>query len=384
MRGVETIRRLGSVAAVGFAALIVGCEQRPHPPHKPPPHASSSALPLGPLEPPPAPSMLLPIAEALEEVHDKKAAIVPPHDETSRLAFGKGRLAQAEAQKVVFRDTKDGSAIAESELGAVRAVGVGVDGSLFALGLSSGVRLEPKLTKPRTFPHVAFFPGAALFPDLEDPSHFYVYYGAEAELFHFPFEAEGGAFLPIEDRFSLAGCVGAPALTHDGAFLCATEDGVERRAPRGRETRFKWPKGVKDVVRLLPAKRLDDFFALTQRGGVVHLRLEQGLPALDRFQLPAPPFAAAANDEALAFVLVSAPAEGKGRHFTLLVTDFGGQERFKIELESKPAPPGEDWIKAVIGDKNLAISSFEPLVAVGGADAVTVWDYARAAPVFTR
>ncbi|HEX3773452.1 MAG TPA: hypothetical protein VHV51_03255 [Polyangiaceae bacterium] len=383
MRGAETIRRLGWLRALGFAALIAGCEGRPRPAHKPPPRASSSALPLGSLEPPrPAPSMLLPIAEALEEVHEKKAAIAPSRDETPRLAFGKGRLAQAAPQKVVFRDTKDGSVIAEAELGAVRALAAGIDGSLFALGPTNGARLEPKSTKPRTFPHVAFFRGAALFPDLEDPSHFYVYYGGDGELFQFPFEAEAGAFLPIEDRFPLAGCLGAPALTHDGAFLCATEDGVERRAPRGRETHFKWPRGVENVVRLLPAKRLDDFFALTRQGEVVHLRLEQGMPALDRFQLPAPPFAAAANDEALAFVLVSAPADKQTRHFTLLVTGLDGRERFKVELESKPAPPGDDWLEAVIGDKNLAISGFEPLVAVGGPDAVTVWDYAQGAQVF--
>jgi hypothetical protein len=100
--------------------------------------------------------------------------------------------------------------------------------------------------------------------------------------------------------------------------------------------------------------------------------------------LPALPFAAAANADALAFILVSAPAPGSPRHWLLLVTDFDGRERFKVDLVSKGAPPSEDWLKAVIGDKNLAISEFEPLVAVGGADSVSAWDYARAAPAFAR
>jgi hypothetical protein len=246
------------------------------------------------------------------------------------------------------------------------------------------VRRAPHSSKPRAFAHVAFFPGAALFPDLEDPAQFYVYYAGEQQLFHYAFEAEAGAFLPIEDRFPLAGCVGAPALTHDGAFLCTTSDGIERRAPRGREARFKWPAGVPAAVRLLPAKRLDDLFSVSQAGEVVHLRLQQGLPVVARFQLPALPFAAVANAEVLAFVLVSSPAPGVARRWSLLVTDFDGHARFGVDLPSQSAPAGEDWLKTVIGDKNLAISAFESLVAVGGAGSVAVWDYAKGGPVFTH
>ena len=382
MRGAQTIWRV----AVCFSLLwlLAGCDTRRHPPHGRPPHSAQSGAPASEAAPSAAASLLPPIAEALQEVHEQKLEILPPRDETPRLAFGKGRLAQAMNDKVVYRDTKDGSVVAESALGAVRALTAGVDGSLIALGLSGGARLEPHSTKVRAFAHVTFFPGAALFADLEDASHFYVYYAGEEQLFHYGFEAEAGSFLPIEDRFPLAGCVGAPALTRDGAFLCNTADGIERRAPRGREARFKLPPGVSAAVRLLPAKRLDELFSVSQTGEVVRLRLQPGLPVLGRFQLPALPFAAAANAEALAFILVSAPAPGSPRHWLLLVTDFDGRERFKVDLVSKGAPPSEDWLKAVIGDKNLAISEFEPLVAVGGADSVSAWDYARAAPAFAR
>ena len=106
--------------------------------------------------------------------------------------------------------------------------------------------------RTRTSPGLrCVFSGAALFPDLE-LSHFYVYYRGEQQLFHYAFEAEAGSFLPIEDRFPLADCVGAPALTRDGAFLCTTADGIERRAPLRRATRFKLPAGVSTAIRLLP------------------------------------------------------------------------------------------------------------------------------------
>jgi hypothetical protein len=365
-------------------APLLGCAARRRAPQRErPPRAALSALPVESAASA-APPLLQPILQTLAEVHEQKLTILPPRDETTRLAFGKGRLAQAMTDKVVFRDTKDGAVIAESALGAVHAVTEGVDGSLIALGLSGGARLDAHSSKARRFAHVAFFPGAALFPNLEDPSHFYVYYAGQQQLFLYAFEAEAGSFLPIEDRFPLAGCVGPPALTLDGAFLCTTADGIERRAPRGREAHYKLPAGVPAAVRLLPAKRLDDLFSVSLTGEVVHLRLQQGVPVLGRFQLPALPFAAVTNAEVLAFVLVSPPEPGSPRRFTLLVTDLEGQERFKVALASKRAPAGEDWVKAVIGDKNLAVSAFEPLVAVGGADSVTVWDYTRGLLVFSR
>jgi hypothetical protein len=257
MRGAQTIWRVA--VCFSLLCLLAGCDTRRHPPHGRPPHSAQSGAPASEAAPSAAASLLPPIAEALQEVHEQKLEILPPRDETPRLAFGKGRLAQAMNDKVVYRDTKDGSVVAESAFGAVRALTAGVDGSLIALGLSGGARLEPHSTKVRAFAHVTFFPGAALFADLEDASHFYVYYAGEEQLFHYGFEAEAGSFLPIEDRFPLAGCVGAPALTRDGAFLCNTADGIERRAPRGREARFKLPPGVSAAVRLLPAKRLDAF-----------------------------------------------------------------------------------------------------------------------------
>ncbi|HTA92704.1 MAG TPA: hypothetical protein VK745_24165 [Polyangiaceae bacterium] len=382
MRGAQTIRRLGLFLTAWLA--LAACDGRHRPPRERPTQPASSASAHFIDTPELVPAMLPPVAQALVEVRDQKAEILAPREETQCLAFGKGRLAQASTDKVVFRDTSTGAVVSEADLGAVRALTHGVDGSLTALGLSGGVRLEPHATKPKSFPHVVFFPGAALFPDLEDPSHFYVYYGAEQQLFHYAFAAEAGSFLPIEDRFPLQGCLAGPALTRDGAFLCTTADGIERRAPRGREARFKLPSAVSSALRLIPAKRLDEVFSVSATGEVVHLRLQSPVTVLGRFQLPGQPFAAVGNDEALAFVLVSRPVPGSARHWTLFVTDLEGHERFKAELPSQSAPVSEDWLKVVLGDKNLAISELEPLVATGGADSVTVWDYARGAPVFTH
>ena len=46
------------------------------------------------------------MAQALEEVREQKLEILPPRDDTPRLSFGKGRLAQAMSDKVVFATRK--------------------------------------------------------------------------------------------------------------------------------------------------------------------------------------------------------------------------------------------------------------------------------------
>ena len=174
------------------------------------------------------------------------------------------------------------------------------------------------------------------------------------------------------------------ALLRDGAFVCRSSGGIARRAPRGRKSEFKLPTGVEEPLRLLPAKRLDEVFSVGRAGEVVQLRLENGTPVLGRFQLPAPPFAAASNSEALAFILVSPPAPGLPRRWQLLITDFSGQQRFQTDLVEKGVSGADDWLQAVIEDKNLAISEYDPLVAVGGAAQVWVWDYGKGRQVFAR
>jgi hypothetical protein len=114
------------------------------------------------------------------------------------------------------------------------------------------------------------------------------------------------------------------------------------------------------------------------------LRLAAGTPLVAHFQLPAPPFAALGNGEVLAFLLVTPPGPGQPRRWTLLVTDLDGRPRFQTELSERDAPADDSWVKAVISDKNLAISWAEPLVAVGGPERVQVWDYAQGRQLFAR
>lgn len=380
-------RTIWLAAVAGFWLLLGACHKR-----RTPPPAESATHPawsqaadpdssVSDAEPP----LPAPIAQALQEVRDQKIEIGVPQPAPQRLAFGRQRLAQAAEERVIFRDTKSGEVVAEAAIGAVRAVTQGADGSLFGLGLKGGTRLDPRASKKlATFAHIAFFPGSALFADLEDPSHLYVYDAIAEQLYHYAVDVEAGPVLPIEARLPFPGCTGVIGLLRDGAFVCRTSGGIERDAPRGRKAQFRLPPNVAPPVRLLPAKRLDELFSVAQSGEVVRLRLQSPLLELARFQLPAPPFGAAASAEALAFVLVTPPSPGSRRRWSLWVCDLDGHERFRTELPARDAPPGDDWLKAVVADKNLAISEFEPLVAVGGAQSVSVWNYAERALVFVK
>ncbi len=396
MRGTRTIWRAGfargavSLALLGLAASASGCQAehaKPKGSAEGEVHNRTLALDAGGIEMPrPAPAAAMPsaIAETLQALHEQRLELAPPRVPAQRLDFGPGRLLQASGDHLVLRDTKQGDALSEANLGRVLALAHGSDGALFALGSSGGARFESQAKNARALPHTTFFPDSILFPDLEQPNHFYVFYLEEQQLHRYPFEAEGGAFLPIEADISLEGCTGVPTELRDGALACRTADGFARKAPRGTRTDFKLALELAQPFRLLPANRLDELYAVARSGEVKRLRLVSGVPVVGAFQLPAFPYAAAANDEALAFILMSAAEPGKDRQWSLLVTDLEGRARLQVELSAKAASAGEDWAQVMVEDKNLALSGFEPLVAVGGSEQVTVWDYHAGKARFVR
>jgi hypothetical protein len=389
MGAMRTIRR-AALAAVCLA-LLGACDDK-RADRLPPPRAARRVASANPARaaaeqpnstpsPAPLPSA---VVQTLRSLREQRLEISAPPVPSALLSFGTGRLLQASLDKVTFRDSKQGLVITEASTGTVRAVARGVDGSLFAIGALGGARLEPRATAAKPFPHVTFLPGSELLPDLEDPSHFFIYYPEDPELCWYPFVSKAGSLLAIETSFRLEGCRGPIAQLRDGAIVCRSATGFVRQAPRGSRAEFSFPAEGDPLVRLLPGQRLDEFFAVSKAGEVLHLRMAVDLMLLARFRLPAPAYAAMANTEALAFVLVHNPQAGQPRSWSLLVTDLEGRARFERDLPATAPGADDAWLATVVEDKNLAISAYEPLVAVGGARRVTVWDYAQGRELFTR
>ena len=394
MTATRTIRRAALVIA--WLGTLGACRSESNRSGRqpPPPHSSRSALvpALGSAiaeSPAPAPARTtapLPsaVVQTLRSLREQRLEIAAPVSPSTLLAFGTARLAQASLDKVTFRDSKHGEVVTEASVGPVRGVAAGADGSLFAVGASSVTRLDSRSKQPKMSPHVTFLPGSRLFPDLEEPSHFFVYYPVDEQLYSYPFESEAGPFLAFDSSVRVDGCTEPMVQLRDNAVVCRTTTGFVRKAPRGSRSEFAFSTGAEAPIRLLPGKRLDEFFAVSKAGEVSHLRLTADLRVLARFRVPAPVYAAAANTDVLAFVLVDSPGAGQARRWTLLVTDFDGRPRLQSELAAKIPGADDDWLAAVVEDKNLAISGSEPLVAVGGASRVTVWDYAQGRELFNR
>ena len=383
----RTIRR--ALVAVACLAWLGACRSKDQHAARPaaretPNELVSAALAEKPRPAPVARPLPSAVVQTLRSLREQRLEIVPPTAPSALLAFGTGRLVQAGVDKATFRDSKQGEVITEAMIGAVRAVAHGPDGALFAIGASGSARLEPRAKAAKRFPHVTFLPGSVLLPDLERPDHFFVYYPIDAQLYWYPFEGQLGTGLAIEASFQLEACREPITQLRDGALVCSTKAGFLRQAPRGSRAEFAFPHADDPLIRLLPSLRLDEFFAVSRSGEVSHWRLAGNLTQLARFHLPGLPFGAMANTDALAFVLVSKPEPGQARRWSLLVTSLDGKSRFEHELPALAPSADEDWVAAVVEDKNLAISAFEPLVAVGGAKRVTVWDYAQGSELFTR
>lgn len=393
MVAARTIRR--ARAAIGCLALLGACRTAGKPSQRGTPGtpsafasvsvaASSAERPKHAATPPPKPSAVI---QTLSSLRTHRLPISAPLVQRELLAFGARRLLQASLDKATFRDSKDGQVITEASIGAVRAVAHGPDGSLFALGSSASALLEPRMKVVKRFSHVTFLPNSRLWPDLESSTHFFVYYPEEFQLYFYPFTSAPGPLLPIEASFRLDGCREPMTQLRDGAIVCRTATGFLRQAPRGSRAEYALPSsmaGDDSPSRLLPGMRLDEFYVITREGEVLHLRISSELLLLSRFRLPSPAYAVAGNTEALAFVQVSEPLSDQPRRWSLLVTDLEGRPRFEHELPSLEPGADEDWLATVVEDKNLAISGFEPLVAVGGARRVTVWDYTQGRELYTR
>jgi hypothetical protein len=322
----------------------------------------------------------------LEGLRAKKLPLVAPRAPLGGLAFGKACLAQALPESVAFRDLTSGEAFAEAAIGAPRAIAVRPGGGLLALGAHGSARLEPAERSPHSLGAASFFPGSWLLPDLEDRMRFYVMYPSGQQIFRYDIGEAIAGMLPIAEQHTLAGYAGALTLTRDGAFVYATDHGeIARSAPRGSHTIFPRAAGQALPWRLLPAERLDEVWSVADDGQVELLELARGLPVPKRFRVDGQPFEVAANHDSLAFIVTSlVDSDAGARSWSLLVVDFDGHERFKIELPAPEIGTDDAWFEKLAHGKELALSAFAPLVAVGGSAAVQVFDYRTRTKVFAR
>jgi hypothetical protein len=174
-----------------------------------------------------------------------------------------------------------------------------------------------------------------------------------------------------QDLVTPEGYEGGPlTVLRDGALLYRASDGIRRGLPGSpRSERYRAELAP---WRLLPARRIDQAWAIGADGAVELWQLTDRLVVVNRFALGAAPFDVAASETHLGAVVID---EGRGvpRRFRLLVHSNEGARVLERVLPDGPPPVGENWAELAVRDRHVALSGTEPLVAVGGSGSLRVY-----------
>ena len=313
------------------------------------------------------------VASALAKLRDTELELSPRTLPAQVLAVGRGRLAQLSERELLVRSLPDLRVVARAPMSGNPALVELLPGSLLALDQNRSLLLAPGTTHFREYAKVTLLPGRFVYPDLTSADRFWVLHPFSGSLFRYQLDADAGApaLGPFFDLPSFDGR--AFSVLKDASLLYTTAKSWQRSYPAQRHVPLRGMK-PDDVVRVLPAKRLDQLWLLTRDGTLVLGQLAATLTEVKRVTGGAMPFDAASNDEGLA-VLELEQAPSRPRRWRLVVYAHSGERRFSADIPDDRAPGAtDDWIAAVTRNKNVALSRHEPWVAVGGPSWLRVFN----------
>jgi hypothetical protein len=348
---------MGASRSLWVFLLLAACS-REGPKVEPAPPAAPSAV-----ESPAAAA----VASVLTSVRSR-ISLAAPAWERQPLAFGQKLFARVGANELeVFALPSFGS-VMKRPLEGARGVLELAGGSLVAVGATEALRVDPGAKAPVRLPPIPWLPGTLLLPERRDSQLIWSVQTVGRLFLRQRLELDPTR--TFDKEVNLEGYDGGPVTPlRDGAFLYRTRGGVRRALPESRPRTFKT-----DFVpwRLLPARRVDQAWAVAEDGAVELWQLGERLLVQQRFAAGAAPFAAAASTQHLALVVVDEPA-GSPRRFRLLV--FNNEGTRVLERVLPPGEPevGENWAEVAVRDRNVAVAESEPFVAVGGPGGLEVF-----------
>jgi hypothetical protein len=351
-------------------SLALGCAKRTPPPP--------------PAEAPPAPSVeeerpgAAAVASALASVRARISLAAPPW-ELQPLSFGRHLLARLGRASVEVYSLPDGATVFERPLEGARGVVEIAGGSVLAVGLEQTLRIDPGAKAPVRLPPVPWLPGTVLLPERRDSGLVWAVQTMGRTFVRQRLDLDPTR--SFDKAIALDGYDGGSVTPlRDGALLYRSTDGVRRALPESRPHAFKT---TFEPWRLLPARRVDQAWAIAADGRIELWQLGDRLLVQKSFTAGAAPFSAAASPDYLALVLVDEPGDAP-RRFRLLVLD--GEGKTVLERALPPGPPevGEDWTEVAVRDRHVVLSDSEPFVAVGGPESLEVLRLPEGARVLGR
>lgn len=351
------MRAAAACRFVAAALLSLACQRAPRP-DRPAPAPS-----VAPSDEDPGARA---VASVLASVHEK-ISLAAPEWQLQPLAFGRHLLVHVEKDRVEVLATPELTTNMEARLDGARAVVAVAGGSVVAVGADAALRLDAGAKAPVRLPPIAWFPGTLLLPERRDSNLVWALHaGGKSSV------RQRLALDPtrsFDKEITLEGYAGgAIASLRNGAFLFAAAGGVRSGLPENRPRSFatEFPPW-----RLLPARRVDEAWAVAADGRVELWQLGDRLLVKRSFSAGAAPFDADANLDYLALVVVDEPGDAE-RRFRLLLFDNDGQRVLEHALPPGEPESGNDWAEAAVRDRHVALSESEPLVAVGGPGALEV------------
>ncbi|HEX2874126.1 MAG TPA: hypothetical protein VHP33_22885 [Polyangiaceae bacterium] len=303
-----------------------------------------------------------------------------------QLAFGKGTLGQLTKDALRVFDTGDFQLLAEVPLESPRAVVALADGALLAIGAKVVLRWEREKRRPTTLPRPVLLPTAQIYADAQQPDTLWVFdaqgRGAGAPTLQLYRLLPGSEALPLPEQSIELGTPagGSFGVTREGVWLYVTPGQGERFGPGGARLSKLALGDAALPTWVLPARRLDQSLWVAEHGQVSRVLVSPTYKLLGTAQLSGKAIAADAGDEGrlLAVVLVT-DAEPR---FELALLDQDLAARGRAALPADEPTTGDDWVKAVTANQQVAVAARASLVAVGGPARLTIFD-ASAKPVFS-
>ena len=374
------LRAAASLALAALVTMASGCEDRPTRPELPtePPAPPAGVLPEAGAAPPLADAATSSqaasaVSSATVQLREQTLTLSPQPRPRQRLVFGRNRLARLTEEAATLFETKGFTQESSLPLQHPRRAIELKDGSLLLAEAERLLHLATGAAQPESFPRVPLFAESLIFGDRIDPSVIWLCHGFDPTLYRYRLEPEATALLHLEEYFALDGTdLRGFAALKDGSFAFVDGQRLHRRFPGGRHSELALPDEGGRVWRLLPTRRVDQLWIAYEDGRLVLVQLGPRLRKVRTLTLPTTAFDIAANDRYVVVVVLS-QSPGHLRRWSLVGMDNQGKQVLTVELPNDHATSGPDWVAAVTRNKEVSVSRWAPLVAVGGPSWLGVW-----------
>ncbi len=406
------VRILGSRLAalfLGFAGIAANSCDESAPEHPSPPE------PPGAVAPPPArplhrsqlvqehaggaPSKL----EKLEEGEALLAAWRVANLELAargapggKLALGRSWVARLTATELQVFDTKTFRAQVSVPISGSSQVITASDGGLIAIDGEHLFRLEPRASNFQHYARPTFFPDSQLIPDPLDYEALYVFHRPSPTLYKYGLEKADPLHLPILQTIPLDSPNANPstdpntAPSHsstfstlrDGAFVVGTENRIVLSTAGGSSRAYSLRSREHRILRLVAGTAIRQAWVLWDDAELQLVQFGQTrTTVLEDIHTEGAPLDLEADKKQLLTLELTAPGTSP-RRFDVVGRELSGKIRFRVDAGLLLDGAGADWVGRALRDKQLALSRFEPLFALGGENALRVFSTQTGALVF--